>query len=93
MTLKHHPAVLTLIFEAAGPGDDIEQMLARRLRRQSELLVEALFVSAETRVLQLIKQLWVLPVDIRLAAHASQLRFRPRVYSFAGTVRSQAGAS
>jgi Undecaprenyl-phosphate glucose phosphotransferase len=43
-------------------------------------------VSAETRVLQLIKKLWVLPLDIRLAAQASQLRFRPRTYSFAGTV-------
>jgi Undecaprenyl-phosphate glucose phosphotransferase len=46
----------------------------------------ALPVSAETRVLQLIHKLWVLPVDIRLAAQASKLRFRPRAYSFAGAV-------
>ena len=50
------------------------------------MLIVALPVSAETRVLQLIKKLWVLPVDIRLAAQASKLRFRPRTYSFAGTV-------
>ena len=37
-------------------------------------------------MLQLIKKLWVLPVDIRLAANASKLRFRPRAYSFAGNV-------
>jgi lipopolysaccharide/colanic/teichoic acid biosynthesis glycosyltransferase len=30
--------------------------------------------------------LWVLPVDIRLAAGASRLRFRPRSYSYVGTV-------
>ena len=51
-----------------------------------DILIVALPVSAETRVLQLIKKLWVLPVDIRLAAQASKLRFRPRAYSFAGTV-------
>ena len=50
------------------------------------MLIVALPMSAETRVLQLIKKLWVLPVDIRLAAQASKLRFRPRAYSFAGTV-------
>ena len=51
-----------------------------------DMLVVALPVSAETRVLQLIKKLWVLPVDIRLAAEASRLRFAPRTYSFAGAV-------
>ena len=50
------------------------------------LAIVALPVSAESRVLQLIKKLWVLPVDIRLAAHASKLRFRPRAYSYAGNV-------
>ncbi|HZT47775.1 MAG TPA: undecaprenyl-phosphate glucose phosphotransferase [Hyphomicrobiaceae bacterium] len=51
-----------------------------------DILIVALPVSAETRVLQLINRLWVLPVDIRLAAQASKLRFRPRVYSFVGAV-------
>ena len=55
-------------------------------RTPVDMLIVALPVSAETRVLQLIKKLWVLPVDIRLAAQASKLRFRPRTYSFAGTV-------
>jgi len=30
--------------------------------------------------------LWVLPVDIRLAAHANKLRLRPRSYSYIGNV-------
>jgi exopolysaccharide biosynthesis polyprenyl glycosylphosphotransferase len=34
----------------------------------------------------LIKKIAVLPVDIRLAGHASRLRFSPRTYSYAGAV-------
>jgi Undecaprenyl-phosphate glucose phosphotransferase len=37
-------------------------------------------------VLQMLRKLWVLPVDIRLAAHTSKLRFRPRAYSYIGNV-------
>ena len=37
-------------------------------------------------VLQLLKKLWILPLDIRLAAHANKLRFRPRAYSYVGAV-------
>lgn len=36
--------------------------------------------------MNLIRQLWVLPVDVRLAAHANKLRFRPRSYSHVGSV-------
>ncbi|MFD1743972.1 undecaprenyl-phosphate glucose phosphotransferase [Rhizobium helianthi] len=51
-----------------------------------DMLIIALPASAEQRILQLLRKLWVLPVDIRLAAHAQQLRFRPRAYSHVGTV-------
>lgn len=51
-----------------------------------DMLIIALPSSAEQRILQLLKKLWVLPVDIRLAAHAQQLRFRPRAYSHIGSV-------
>jgi exopolysaccharide biosynthesis polyprenyl glycosylphosphotransferase len=37
-------------------------------------------------VLQMVRKLWVLPVDVRLAAHMSRLRFRPRAYSYIGNV-------
>src|SRR6202008_2995200 len=40
----------------------------------------------EGRILQMLKKLWVLPVDIRLAAHNTKLRFRPRAYSYIGNV-------
>jgi Undecaprenyl-phosphate glucose phosphotransferase len=65
---------------------NLDALMAFCRRTPVDMLIVALPVSAETRVLQLIKKLWVLPVDIRLAAQDSKLRFRPRTYSFAGTV-------
>jgi Undecaprenyl-phosphate glucose phosphotransferase len=43
-------------------------------------------MAAEQRLVKLLKTLWVLPVDIRLAAGSSRLRFRPRSYSYVGHV-------
>jgi len=51
-----------------------------------DLLIVSLPLTAENRLLQFFKQLWVLPVDIRLSAHMSRLHFRPRTYSFVGNV-------
>ncbi len=51
-----------------------------------DMLIVALPLTAEARVLKLLKQLWVLPLDIRLSAHANKLQFRPRAYSHIGTV-------
>jgi Undecaprenyl-phosphate glucose phosphotransferase len=51
-----------------------------------DMLIIALPATAEQRILQLLRKLWVLPVDIRLAAHANRLRFRPRSYSHVGAV-------
>src|SRR5262249_55188508 len=44
----------------------------------------ALPISAEKRILQMLKKLWVLPVDIHLSAHTNELHFRPRYYSNLG---------
>ena len=43
-----------------------------------DILIIALPLSAEKRILELLRKLWILPADIRLAAHANNLRFRPR---------------
>ncbi len=51
-----------------------------------DMLIISLPLSAEDRILHLLKMLWVLPVDIRLAAHSNSLRFRPRSYSHVGAV-------
>lgn len=57
---------------------------ARRTRL--DLVLFALPISAETRILNMLKQLWVLPVDIRLSAHSNSLQFRPRAYAYLGNV-------
>ncbi len=51
-----------------------------------ELVIFTLPISAETRLLQMLGKLWVLPIDIRLSAHASKIRLRPRSYSYIGSV-------
>ncbi len=51
-----------------------------------DMLIISLPLTAERRVLTLLKKLWVLPVDIRLSAHANHLRFRPRAYSHIGNI-------
>lgn len=51
-----------------------------------DLLVVALPLSAEERLLHLLKKLWVLPIDVRIAALGSRLKLRPRAYSYIGDV-------
>ncbi len=66
-----------------GIVDDLVEF-GRRTR--VDLVIFSLPIAAEDRILQMLKKLWVLPVDIRLAAHANKLQFRPRSYSYIGTV-------
>jgi Undecaprenyl-phosphate glucose phosphotransferase len=66
-----------------GKVDDIVEF-ARRTR--VDLVLFALPISAESRILEMLKKLWVLPVDIRLSAHTNKLRFRPRSYSYLGKI-------
>lgn len=62
-----------------------ELMEFARLTRL-DMLIISLPLTAESRILHLLKKLWVLPLDIRLAAHANKLHFRPRAYSHIGSV-------
>lgn len=66
-----------------GSVDDLVEF-GRRTR--VDLVIFSLPISAETRILQMLKKLWVLPVDIRLSAHSNKLQFRPRSYSYIGRV-------
>jgi Undecaprenyl-phosphate glucose phosphotransferase len=70
-------------FPKLGTIDDLIGF-ARNVRVDQILF--ALPVHAEARILEILRRLWVLPIDIRLAAHANRLRFRPRAYSFLGEV-------
>jgi Undecaprenyl-phosphate glucose phosphotransferase len=66
-----------------GNVEDLVQFT--RLTR-IDLVLVSMPLTAEERVLQMVRKLWVLPVDVRLAAHMSRLRFRPRAYSYIGNV-------
>ena len=66
-----------------GTVDDLV-VFARHARL--DLVIFAMPITAEQRLLQMLRKLWVLPVDIRLAAHSNKLRFRPRSYSYIGSV-------
>ncbi len=65
---------------------DFRELVAFCRDTRVDLLVVTLPASAEKRLLQVLKKLWVLPVDIRLSAHSSRLRLRPRSYSYIGDV-------
>ncbi len=54
--------------------------------KRVDLLILALPLSAENRLAELTKMLWILPVDIRLSAYTQKLRFRPRAYSYIGNI-------
>ena len=65
---------------------NIGELVAFARASRIDLLIVSLPVTAEKRLLELLKTLWVLPVDIRLSAHNNKLRFRPRTYSYIGNV-------
>jgi FlaA1/EpsC-like NDP-sugar epimerase len=64
----------------------IDELLEFGRQAEIDMLLVALPMTAEQRLVDLLRKLWVLPVDIRLSARSSKLRFRPRSYSFVGTV-------
>ncbi len=51
-----------------------------------DLLIVAIPTAAETRILQILKKLWTLPVDIRISALGSRLKLRDRAYQYIGDV-------
>src|SRR3984885_3508134 len=64
----------------------VEDLVEFARQTRVDLVIFSLPISAEGRILQMLKKLWVLPVDIRLSAHTNKLRFRPRSYSYIGNV-------
>ncbi|HHG89503.1 MAG TPA: undecaprenyl-phosphate glucose phosphotransferase [Devosia sp.] len=62
----------------------VDELIEFARRTRLDLVIVSMPLSAESRVLQMLKRLWVLPVDIRLSAHMSQLRFARSAYSYVG---------
>jgi Undecaprenyl-phosphate glucose phosphotransferase len=65
---------------------NVDALIALSRQVRLDLVIMALPLSAENRVSTLLRRLWVLPVDVRLAASASGLQFRPRNYSYVGAM-------
>ena len=55
-------------------------------RNKIDVILLALPMAAENRILEILRQLSVLPVDIKIAANASRVRFSHRAYSHVGNV-------
>ena len=51
-----------------------------------DLVIVALPIAAEQRLATVVRQLSVLPADVKLPARATTIRFSPRTYSHIGTV-------
>ena len=64
----------------------IDELIEFGRQAHVDMLIVAMPMTAEKRLVELLKTLWVLPVDIRLAAGSSKLRFRPRSYSYVGQI-------
>jgi Undecaprenyl-phosphate glucose phosphotransferase len=65
---------------------NIDELIDFVRRNRIDLLVVTLPLTAEGRILDMLKRLWILPVDIRLSAYTQKLRYRPRAYSYIGNV-------
>src|SRR5829696_5782088 len=64
----------------------IDELIAFARSVRVDLLLVTFPVTAENRLLRLLRKLWVLPVEIRLSAHTQKLRYQPRTYSRIGEV-------
>ncbi|WP_375453693.1 undecaprenyl-phosphate glucose phosphotransferase [uncultured Methylobacterium sp.] len=64
----------------------VSDLVAYARHTRLDLIVFTIPITAEARILEMLAKLWVLPIDIRLSAHATKLRLRPRSYSYLGSV-------
>ncbi|MEM9206245.1 MAG: undecaprenyl-phosphate glucose phosphotransferase [Pseudomonadota bacterium] len=64
----------------------VDELVVFARQTQIDLMIVTLPVTAERRVLEMMKKLWILPVDIRLSAHSSELRYAKKAYSYIGNV-------
>ena len=62
----------------------VDDLVAFARATRIDVAIFALPISAEARILEMVRKLWVLPIDVRLAAHANRLRLQPRSYSYIG---------
>ncbi len=51
-----------------------------------DMLIVSLPLTAGGRVREMLKKLWILPLDIRLSAHTNKMAFKQRAYSYIGAM-------
>ncbi len=64
----------------------VAELIEFARRTHVDLVLVSMPLFAEHRVLDMLRQLWVLPVDIRLSAHMSKLKFTRKAYSYIGGI-------
>lgn len=62
----------------------IEDLAIYARSHRVDLIVVAIPLSAETRLLNILKRIWELPVDIRISGHSSELKLNHRAYTYLG---------
>ncbi len=68
-------------YRKLGRFEDLEAFCREQ---RVDLLIIALPPTAEDRILHILKMLWVLPIDVRIAAINSKLKLRSRAYNYIG---------
>ncbi len=56
-----------------------------------DLIIVAIPLAAEARLLYILKRLWELPVDIRISGKASSLKFSSNAYTYIGRLPAAFG--
>ena len=62
----------------------IEDLAVYARQNRVDLIIVAIPLSAEARLLHILKRLWELPVDIRISGQAASLKLGPRAYAYLG---------
>ena len=62
----------------------IEELASYARNQRVDLIIVAIPLSAENRLLTILRRLWELPVDIRISGQASSLKLTPRAYTYIG---------
>jgi Undecaprenyl-phosphate glucose phosphotransferase len=62
----------------------ISDLAAYAREHHIDLVIVAIPMTAEQRLLQILKRLWELPVDIRISAATAELKLSPRAYTYLG---------
>ena len=62
----------------------IEELGQYARAERVDLIIVAIPLSAETRLLTILKRLWELPVDIRISGQSSSLKLNARAYTYLG---------